>query len=101
MSILALAHYEAAALRFMSEKPLRVDPFHPVKDVERVASMLDHLSRIGLCRRTLEGLNRVYSITPDGLQALSQSSDAGEISSPAKEDARHPADAAVSQSAAE
>jgi hypothetical protein len=99
MSILALAHYEAAALRFMSEKPLRVDPFHPVKDVERVASMLDHLSRIGLCRRTLEGLNRVYSITPDGLQALSQSSDAGEIT--AKEDARHPADAAVSQSAAE
>jgi hypothetical protein len=83
MPILALAHYEAAALRFMSEKPLRVDPFHPVKDVERVAAMLDHLSRIGLCRRTLEGLNRVYSITPDGLQALSQSSEAGEISEPA------------------
>ena len=96
-----LAHYEAAALRFMREKPLRVDPFHPVKDVERVAAMLDHLSRLGLCRRTLEGLNRVYSITPDGLEALAQSSEAGEINVPEKEPARRPDDAEVSRSAAE
>ena len=85
----------------MRQKPLRVDPFHPVKDVERVAAMLDHLSRLGLCRRTLEGLNRVYSITSDGLEALSQSSDAGEINVPENEPAHRPDDAAVPQSAAE
>jgi hypothetical protein len=70
-----LANYEAAALRFMKEKPLRVDPFARVDNVEAVAAMLDRLSKMGFCRRTLEGLYRVYSITPDGLAALSQATD--------------------------
>lgn len=96
-----LADCEAAALRFMKQKPLRVDPFAPVADVERVAAMLDQLSRMGLCRRTLDGLNRVYSITPDGLQALSQAGDRGEIIDPAEEPPRDPDDAKALQSAAE
>jgi predicted transcriptional regulator len=72
-----LANYETAALRFMKEKPMRVDPFARVNNVERVAAMLDRLSKMGLCRRTLEGINRVYSITPDGLEALSQATGRG------------------------
>ena len=77
MNMPILTNYEAAALRFMKEKPLRVDPFARVDNVERVAAMLDRLSKMGLCRRTLEGLNRVYSITPDGLEALSQATERG------------------------
>jgi hypothetical protein len=96
-----LADCEAAALRFMKQKPLRVDPFAPVEDVERVAAMLDQLSRMGLCRRTLDGLNRVYSITPDGLQVLSQAGERSEIIDPAEEPPPDPDDAKALQPAAE
>ena len=63
---------QVAALRFMANEPLRVDPFSSVRNVEGVAVMLDDLAKIGLCRRTLQGLNRVYAITPAGLEALAE-----------------------------
>jgi predicted transcriptional regulator len=96
-----LANYEAAALRFMKEKPLRVDPFARVENVERVAAMLDRLSKMGLCRRTLEGLNRVYSITPDGLNALLRATERGEILYSGPEGLSIPEDVTNPQSAAE
>lgn len=68
MAILAAS--QVAALRFMANEPLRVDPFSSVRNIEEVAAMLDGLARMGLCRRTLRGLNRVYAITPAGLEAL-------------------------------
>ena len=71
-SMLILAASQVGALRFMESEPLRVDPFSSVKNVEEVAAMLDHLAKMGLCRRTLQGLNRVYSITPAGLEALAE-----------------------------
>jgi predicted transcriptional regulator len=67
-----LAPSQIAALRFMSTEPLRIDAFSPVVNVEGVAAMLDELARTGLCHRTLDGLNRVYSITPDGVEVLSR-----------------------------
>jgi hypothetical protein len=36
--------------------------------------MLDGLARMGLCRRTLEGLNRVYSISPEGAEVVKAAS---------------------------
>ena len=70
MTILAAA--QVAALRFMAREPLRVDPFSSVTNVEEVAAMLDDLAKMGLCRRTLRGLSRVYAITPAGLEALAE-----------------------------
>jgi predicted transcriptional regulator len=67
-----LSKHEVAALRFMKKSPLRVDPFSPVTNVEAVVTMLDALAKMGLCRRTLDGLSRVYSITPEGEEALSK-----------------------------
>ena len=96
-----LASYEAAALRFMKEKPLRVDPFAPIENVERVAAMLDRLAKQGLCRRTLEGLNRVYSITADGLAAIATASEGSENIYPRGECSTDPDVATTQQSAAE
>lgn len=67
-----LAAPQVAALKFMAGEPLRVDPFSSVRNVAEVAAMLDGLAKIGLCRRTLQGLNRVYAITPAGLEALAE-----------------------------
>ena len=67
-----LSKQEIAALKFMLEKPLRVDAFSSVPNREAVASMLDALARLELCQRSLEGLSRVYSITPKGEEALSK-----------------------------
>jgi hypothetical protein len=67
-----LAASQVAALKFMAGEPLRVDPFSSVRNVAEVAAMLDGLAKIGLCRRTLQGLNRVYAITPAGLEALAE-----------------------------
>ncbi len=67
-----LAPYQVAALRFMANEPLRVHPFSSVGNAEEVAAMLDRLANMGLCRRTLEGLNRVYSITPAGFETLAK-----------------------------
>jgi hypothetical protein len=67
-----LAATQIAALRFMAKEPLRVDPFSSVRNVEEVAAMLDDLAKMGLCRRTLQGLNRIYAITPAGLAALAE-----------------------------
>ncbi len=69
-----LSDTEMAALRFMVGEPLRIDPFSQVPNVEEVAAMLDRLARMGLCRRTLEGLNRVYSITPEGAEIVKTAS---------------------------
>jgi hypothetical protein len=69
-----LSDTEMAALRFMLGEPLRIDPFSRVPNVEEVAAMLDGLARKGLCRRTLEGLNRVYSITPEGAEVVKAAS---------------------------
>ncbi len=69
-----LSDTEMAALRFMVGEPLRIDPFSQVPNVEEVAAMLDRLARMGLCRRTLEGLNRVYSITPVGAEIVKTAS---------------------------
>ena len=69
-----LSDTEMAALRFMVGEPLRIDPFSQVPNVEEVAAMLDRLARMGLCRRTLEGLNRVYSITPEGAEIVETAS---------------------------
>ena len=68
-----LSETEMAALRFMAEKPLRIDPFSRVPNLDEIATMLDELARIGVCQRTLEGINRVYSITPEGEKVLAQS----------------------------
>ncbi len=68
----SLSKHEVAALRFMMKSPLRVDPFSPVTNVDAVVAMLDTLAKMGLCRRTLEGLSRVYAITPEGVEALSK-----------------------------
>ncbi len=65
-----LSDTEIAALRFMLAELLRIDPFSRVPDVEEVAAMLDGLARMGLCCRTLEGLNRVYSITSEGAEVV-------------------------------
>jgi hypothetical protein len=65
-----LSDTEMAALRFMLAEPLRIDPFSQVPDVEEVAAMLDGLARMGPCCRTLEGLNRVYSITSEGAEIV-------------------------------
>lgn len=73
-----LSTHEVAALRFMKKNPIRVDPFSPVANVEAVVEMLDALAKMGLCRRTLEGLSRVYSITPEGLEALSKEAAEGD-----------------------
>jgi predicted transcriptional regulator len=70
--MMILAAPQVAALRFMANEPLRVDPFSSVTNVEEVAAMLDDLAKIGLCRRTLQGLNRIYAITPAGLEALAE-----------------------------
>ena len=70
MMILAAA--QTAALRFMAREPLRVDPFSSVTNVEEVAAMLDDLAKRGLCHRSLRGLNRIYAITPAGLEALAE-----------------------------
>jgi hypothetical protein len=67
-----LAASQLAALRFMANEPLRVDPFSSVRNVEEVAAMLDDLAKMGLCRRTLRGLNRIYTITPAGREALDE-----------------------------
>ena len=69
-----LSDTEMAALRFMVGEPLRIDPFSRVPNVGEVAAMLDGLDRMGLCRRTLEGLNRVYSITPEGAEVVKAAS---------------------------
>jgi hypothetical protein len=69
-----LSDTEMAALRFMIGEPLRIDPFSRVPNVEEVAVMLDDLAKMGLCRRTLEGLNRVYSITPEGAEIVKAAS---------------------------
>ena len=69
-----LSDTEMAALRFMVGEPLRIDPFSQVPNVEEVAAMLDRLARMGLCRRTLEGLNRVYSIPPVGAEIVKTAS---------------------------
>jgi hypothetical protein len=84
----------------MKEKPLRVDPFAPIENVERVATMLDRLAKMGLCRRTLEGLNRVYSITPDGLAAICANEGSANIY-PGGECSTGPDVATAQQSAAE
>jgi predicted transcriptional regulator len=73
-----LSTHEVAALRFMKKNPIRVDPFSPVANVEAVVEMLDALAKMGLCRRTLQGLSRVYSITPEGLEALSKEAAEGD-----------------------
>ena len=70
--MMILAASQVAALRFMANEPLRVDPFSSVRNVEEVAAMLDDLAKMGLCCRTLRGLNRIYAITPAGLQALAE-----------------------------
>jgi len=67
-----LAAPQVAALRFMANEPLRVDPFSSVTNVEEVAAMLDDLAKIGLCRGNLQGLNRIYAISPAGLEALAE-----------------------------
>jgi predicted transcriptional regulator len=67
-----LSDTELAALRFMAEKPLRIHALSAVPNVEEVAAMLDRLAGMGLCRRTLEGLNRVYSITPQGAEIVAK-----------------------------
>jgi hypothetical protein len=69
-----LSDTEMAALRFMIREPIRIDPFSRVPNVEEVAAMLDRLARMGLCRRTLEGLNREYSITPEGAEIVKTAS---------------------------
>jgi len=69
-----LSDTEMAALRFMLGEPLRIDPFSRVPNVEEVAAMLDGLARKGLCRRTLEGLTLVYSITPEGADVVKAAS---------------------------
>ncbi len=69
-----LSDTEMAALKFMVGEPLRIDPFSRVPNVKEVAAMLDGLARMGLCRRTLEGLNRVYSITPEGAEVVKAAS---------------------------
>jgi hypothetical protein len=69
-----LTEAEMAALRFMMDKPLSINPFSLVPNVEGVADMLDELARRGLCQRTLEGINRVYSITRKGVEAVSKRS---------------------------
>jgi hypothetical protein len=68
-----LSDTEIAALKFMAEKPLQIDPFSAPPNIEEVAAMLDGLARRGLCRRALQGITRVYSITPEGKAAVSQS----------------------------
>jgi|GEM_PF-6195639 len=76
-----LATFQVAALRFMANEPLRVDPFSSVTNVEEVAAMLDDLAKMGLCHRTLRGLNRIYTITPIGLEALAEAARAqGQLS---------------------
>ena len=67
-----LSDTQLAALKFMVEKPLRIDPFSRVPNVGEIAAMLDDLVRKGLCQRTLEGLSRVYSITPEGTEIVSK-----------------------------
>jgi hypothetical protein len=69
-----LSDTEMAALRFMLGEPFRINPFSRVPNVEEVAAMLDRLARMGLCHRTLEGLNRVYSITPEGAKIVKTAS---------------------------
>jgi hypothetical protein len=69
-----LSDTEMAALKFMLAEPLQIDPFSRVPNVEEVATMLDRLARMGLCRRTLEGLNRVYSITLEGAEVVKAAS---------------------------
>ena len=69
-----LSDTEMAALRFMLGEPLRIHPFSRVPNVNDVAAMLDGLARKGLCRRTLEGLNRVYSSTPEGAEVVKAAS---------------------------
>ena len=61
---------EVAALRFMVEKPLRINPFSVPPNVEKVAAMLDRLAGMDLCHRTLVGLSRGYSITPKGAEVI-------------------------------
>jgi hypothetical protein len=79
-----LAPAQIAALKFMSTEPLRIDAFSPVVNVERVGAMLDQLAGMGLCRRTLDRLSRVYSITPDGAEMLSR------VMAPASENGFYP-----------
>jgi hypothetical protein len=69
-----LSDTEMAALRFMVGEPLRIDPFSRVPNVEEVAAMLDGLARMGLCRRSLKGLKRVYSITQEGAEVVKAAS---------------------------
>jgi hypothetical protein len=63
-----LSDTEMAALRFMLAEPLRIDPFSRVPNVEEV---VDGLARMGLCCRTLEGLNRVYSSSAEVVKVAS------------------------------
>jgi hypothetical protein len=65
-----LSNPEMAALRFMLEEPLRIDPFSRVPKMDEVAAMLDGLARMSFCCRTLEGLCRVYSINPQGAEVV-------------------------------
>jgi predicted transcriptional regulator len=67
-----LSGIEMAALRFMIQEPLRITPFFGLPKMEEVASMLDGLAKKGLCTRTLEGLSRVYAITQEGVEIVSQ-----------------------------
>jgi hypothetical protein len=69
-----LSDIEMAALRFMLGEPLRIDPFSRVSNVEEVAAMLDGLARMDLLPSHLEGLNRVYSITPQGAEVVKAAS---------------------------
>ena len=70
--MLILAPSQVAALRYMATEPLEIDAFSSVPNVEEVAAMLDELAKIGLCRRSLRGLRRLYEITPQGLQLLNE-----------------------------
>ena len=63
---------QVAALKFMSAEPLRIGAFSAVENAVGVAAILDELARMDLCQRTLDRLNRVYSITPDGAEMLSR-----------------------------
>lgn len=65
-----LSEPELTALRLMMEKPIRIHALSDVQGREEAAAVLDGLARKGLCRRTLEGLSRVYSITELGQEAL-------------------------------
>ena len=65
-----LSETEMTALRLMLTQPIHIDALSDVPNREHIASVLDGLAQKGLCRRTLKGLRRVYSITADGEKVI-------------------------------